>query len=175
MTRTAAPSGLRGGSAHGSFVRQGGGQPESDPLSAFVVRDGERYSAEGVAPTPDDTPLGLRGGSVQENEPRRCALEDCSEPVEPRKRGGSPKRFCSERCQRIAERRRYRARHTERTVCQRRGCGVVFDRSTTTNRPQVYCSPQCMAEARSVEYAGRPDILAGAARARAAARREGRA
>jgi hypothetical protein len=39
---------------------------------------------------------------------RVCALEDCSNPVEPRRGGRSHKRFCSERCQRITEKRRYR-------------------------------------------------------------------
>ena len=89
-----------------------------------------------------------------------CELEGCDNPVVPKRHGGTPKRFCCERCQRIAERRRYRQRHTERTVCKRRGCGVVFDRSTATKRVQLYCTPECMALARSVEYAGRPDIIA---------------
>ncbi len=39
------------------------------------------------------------------------------------------KRFCSERCQRLAERRRYRARHTEGATCK--GCGAMFERSAT--------------------------------------------
>lgn len=102
---------------------------------------------------------------------KACALDDCSELVATHKGGGSRKRFCSGRCRRIAERRRYRARHTELTVCKRRGCGTVFERfATSAERKQVYCTPECQALARSVEYAGRPDILAGVARARAVAR-----
>jgi hypothetical protein len=104
-------------------------------------------------------------GSLQE---KACDLDGCSELVTPHK-GGSPKRFCSERCQRIAERRRYRARHTERVVCKRRGCGTVFERSITGKRIKVYCSLDCQALGRSVEYAGRPDIQVGIARAREAA------
>jgi hypothetical protein len=114
-----------------------------------------------TAPTRD-----RREGSLQE---KACALDDCSELVTPHK-GGSPKRFCSERCQRIAERRRYRARHTELTVCKRRGCGTVFERfATSAERKQVYCSLDCQALARSVEYRARPDIQAGIGAARRAA------
>jgi hypothetical protein len=46
---------------------------------------------------------------------------------------------------------------------------VVFARSATSKRLKVYCSPECMAEARSVEYAARPDILANLRRHREAA------
>jgi hypothetical protein len=137
------------------------------PERTVVVRGWEELSgAAGVSPTPDQAPRDRRGVSAQK---RTCALDDCSELVTPRKGGGSPKRFCSERCQRIAERRRYRQRHTERTVCKRPGCGVVFERTTTSDRLQVYCSLECQALARSVEYAARPDIQAGIARARVAA------
>ena len=133
-------------------VTQGPGvRPEPAPQRTVEVAPREKNSAH-IRP---------------ENE--ICALDECSEPVVPRKRGGSRKRFCSERCQRIAERRRYRARHTEQATCRREGCGQVFERNATTNRKQVFCSPGCMSAARSVEYAGRPDILAGIGEARRAA------
>jgi hypothetical protein len=76
------------------------------------------------------------------------------------------KRFCSERCQRIAERRRYRARHTEQATC--RGCGRTFERTVTSKRLQLYCTTACQWETRSADYAKRPDIQAQMARARAA-------
>jgi predicted nucleic acid-binding Zn ribbon protein len=110
-------------------------------------------------------PADRLGGSLQE---KACALDDCSEPVTPHK-GGSPKRFCSERCQRVAERRRYRARRTELAACKRPGCGRVFERSATSERKQVFCTLECQAAHRSVEYRARPDILAGIGAARRAA------
>jgi predicted nucleic acid-binding Zn ribbon protein len=76
------------------------------------------------------------------------------------------KRFCSERCQRLAEQRRYRRRHTEIAACK--GCGRTVSRSTTTKRKQLYCTTDCQAESRSREYRGREDIQAGIARAREA-------
>jgi len=48
----------------------------------------------------------------------------------------------------------------------------VFERSVTSKRLKVFCSPECMAQARSVEYAQRPDILENAARAGAISRGE---
>jgi hypothetical protein len=76
------------------------------------------------------------------------------------------KRFCSERCQRIAERRRYRERHTEKAICP--NCETVFERTATSMRKAIFCSPSCMAEHRSASYAKRPDIQAGIRRAREA-------
>jgi endogenous inhibitor of DNA gyrase (YacG/DUF329 family) len=76
------------------------------------------------------------------------------------------KRFCSERCQRIAERRRYRERHTEKAICP--NCERVFERTATSMRKAIFCSPSCMAEHRSASYAKRPDIQAGIRRAREA-------
>ena len=41
--------------------------------------------------------------------------ERCSEPIEPRTyRGGTPKRFCSCRCRRIEQRKRYQTNHPEK-------------------------------------------------------------
>lgn len=41
--------------------------------------------------------------------------ERCSEPIEPRTyRGGTPKRFCSRRCRRIVQRKRYQRNHPEK-------------------------------------------------------------
>lgn len=98
-------------------------------------------------------------------EQRICAREDCSEFVVASP-GGSPKRYCSERCRRIAERRRYRTRRVELATCKRDGCGVVFERTATSERRQVFCSLECQALARSLEYRARADILAGVVRAR---------
>jgi hypothetical protein len=74
------------------------------------------------------------------------------------------KRFCTERCRRRAERRRYRERHTEEALC--RNCESVFERTATSKRKQVYCSPACLSQHRSASYAKRPDIQAGIRRAR---------
>jgi len=96
---------------------------------------------------------------------RRCDRPDCGAEfvvTHPQKR------FCSSRCQRIAERRRYRHRHTAEARCRR--CGATFKRTTTTERLQVYCTTKCQYEARAAEYPKRADILAGMARARAARR-----
>jgi hypothetical protein len=46
--------------------------------------------------------------------------------------------------------------HTETATC--RGCGVTFERETTTERRQVYCTEQCQYATRSAEYRERPDI-----------------
>jgi hypothetical protein len=136
------------------------------------VRDGEIYfsavgpSAEetGVAGNPDALSEDRRGESAQE---RICALEGCEKPVPPKKRpGGSPQQFCSERCQRTDEKRRFRARHRKMATCRRDGCGRVFERAATSERKQVYCTVECQALARSVEYRERPDILENAACAR---------
>ena len=67
-------------------------------------------------------------------------------------------RFCSERCQRAAECRRYRERRTELATCPR--CGMAFERGATTKRLKVYCSLECQYEARSAEYRSRADIKA---------------
>ena len=76
------------------------------------------------------------------------------------------KRFCSERCRRIVANQRYRAHRTESATCPR--CGTTFERTTTTKRKQVYCSPECQYEARSIAYKARPDIKANLGRARQA-------
>jgi hypothetical protein len=103
-----------------------------------------------------------QGGMI--TAPRICALADC-ERVFPVPKQAPHKRYCSERHQRIAERRRYRERHTEPATCP--NCGASFRRTTTTTRLQVYCRPSCQYEARAAEYAQRPDIRAGIERARA--------
>jgi endogenous inhibitor of DNA gyrase (YacG/DUF329 family) len=93
--------------------------------------------------------------------------ERCSMPFEvthPRKR------FCSERCQRAAERERYRARRTESAACPH--CGEAFERTTTTKRLKVYCSLECQYEARSAEYGARADIKANLKRAELVRRRK---
>jgi hypothetical protein len=74
------------------------------------------------------------------------------------------KRFCSERHQRIAERRRYRARRTEQATCKR--CGGTFERTATSERKQLYCSLDCQYRARSGEYRERQDIRSNLLRAR---------
>lgn len=84
---------------------------------------------------------------------KTCAREDCGMGFETRI---PHKRFCSDRCQRIAERRRYRARHTEWATCK--GCGERFDRSAVGERKKVYCTTDCQAESRSIEYRERDDI-----------------
>lgn len=83
-----------------------------------------------------------------------CAREDCGATFD-----GGPrhKRFCSERCQRIDERRRYRDRNMESAVCP--NCGLGFKRSKVDGpRMKVYCSTSCQYEARSRDYRSRDDI-----------------
>jgi len=77
----------------------------------------------------------------------RGLCEECGAPFT---RTRPQKRFCSERCQRIAERRRYRARHTEQARCPQ--CGDEFTRSATTKRAQVFCSRWCMRTYRRADY-----------------------
>jgi endogenous inhibitor of DNA gyrase (YacG/DUF329 family) len=67
------------------------------------------------------------------------------------------KRFCSERCRRASECRRYRARRTETATCPR--CEASFERSTTTKRLKVYCSLECQYGARSAEYQERAELV----------------
>jgi hypothetical protein len=74
--------------------------------------------------------------------------------------------YCRDQHQRNAHQRRYRARHTEQATCK--GCGERFTRVNTSRRVQLYCTIACQYETRSEEYAKRPDIQAGMARARAA-------
>ena len=81
------------------------------------------------------------------------SCERCGEPFE---LTHPLRRFCSERCQRAAECRRYRARRTETATCPR--CGASFERSATTKRLKVYCSLECQYETRSADYQGRADI-----------------
>jgi endogenous inhibitor of DNA gyrase (YacG/DUF329 family) len=80
------------------------------------------------------------------------------------------KRFCSERCQRAAECRRYRARRTETATCPY--CGTSFERTTTTKRLKRFCGLECQYEARSAEYQGRADIKANLKRAELVRRRK---
>lgn len=97
---------------------------------------------------------------------KKCALEGCSAPVV----GSRRKLYCSERCQRIVAQRRWRAgKPRESATCKRPGCGRVFGRDATSERRQVYCSPECLALDRSAEYRARPDIQAGIGAARRAA------
>jgi endogenous inhibitor of DNA gyrase (YacG/DUF329 family) len=95
------------------------------------------------------------------------SCERCGEPFEVTH---PSKRFCSERCQRAAECRRYRARRTESATCPR--CGATFERSTTTKRLKRYCSLECQYEARSAEYQDRADIKANLKRAELIRRRK---
>jgi methionyl-tRNA synthetase len=76
-------------------------------------------------------------------ELRICALEGCFDTFIP-PRGAQHKKYCTERHQRIAEKRRFRERHTEIARCP--GCDELFSRSTVTRRKQKYCSSGCMAD-----------------------------
>ena len=83
------------------------------------------------------------------------------------------KRFCSESCQRAAEKDRYRARHTEQAVCL--NCGASFERVVIGKRKKVYCSKDCQYEMKSILFRTRPDLRANivaARRARRASRRQ---
>jgi hypothetical protein len=93
--------------------------------------------------------------------------ECCSMPFEVT---GPLKRFCSERCRRIAANRRYRAHRTESAICPR--CETAFARTVTSKRLKVYCSLECQYEARSAEYGGRADIKANLKRAELIRRRK---
>jgi uncharacterized Zn finger protein (UPF0148 family) len=68
------------------------------------------------------------------------------------------RRFCSERCRRIVANRRYRGHRTEFATCRR--CGTPFERTVTSKRLRVYCSPACQYEQRSADYRKRADIQA---------------
>ena len=103
----------------------------------------------------------FQGGTVTKF--RVCALEGCFETFFP-PRGAQHKQYCTERHQRIAEKRRYRERHTEIARCP--GCDELFSRSSTTSRKHKYCSSECMAAHRSAQYRERPDIQRSVARAR---------
>jgi hypothetical protein len=131
---------------------EGGGQPGEPARVAYVVAPCEKNS--------------FRDSEKTSGEERICALGDCFETVE----GPTRKRFCSVRCQRIDEKRRYRERHRETATCKRNGCGVVFERDPMAGRKQVFCSLACQALSRSVEYKARPDIQANVARATLARR-----
>ena len=92
---------------------------------------------------------------------RVCALEGCEDTFVPRRgRGRSAQRYCTERCRRIAERRRYRERRTEQATCAREGCDNLFERSTTSERTRIYCTLECQYAQRSESYRNRPDIIA---------------
>ena len=78
---------------------------------------------------------GFRANPDRKNEKRPLGTADrgtCEECGALFTRTRPQKRFCSERCQRIAERRRYRARHTEQAHCPQ--CGDEFTRSATSKR-----------------------------------------
>lgn len=100
--------------------------------------------------------------AVADDKPmRRC--ERCETPFSvPRQ--APHKRFCSERCQRAAERERYRRRHTEIARCKR--CGGRFTRAATSKRTKVYCTLGCQWAKRSSDYRNRDDIRAQLAAAR---------
>ena len=80
------------------------------------------------------------------------------------------KRFCSERCQRAAECRRYRARRTETATCPH--CGTTFERTTTTKRLETVLLARVPVEARSAEYQARADTRANLKRADLVRRRK---
>lgn len=63
---------------------------------------------------------------------------------------GTPVRTAGWLVARIAERRRYRARHTEQAHCPQ--CGDEFTRSAKSKRAQVFCSPWCMRSYRRADY-----------------------
>jgi hypothetical protein len=94
---------------------------------------------------------------------RTCALDGCGETFTPPSRAPH-KRFCCERHQRTAEKRRFRERHTETATCKR--CGRPFERSSVDGRPRVYCATRCQYGYRSVDYRSRPDIRDNLSRAR---------
>ena len=100
-------------------------------------------------------------GRHEENAPQRLC-ERCETPFTVPKTAPH-KRFCSERCQRAAERERYRRRRTDQANCKR--CGEPFERTTTTKRQQVYCSLRCQHIGRQESYRQRADIQAGIRRA----------
>ncbi len=81
------------------------------------------------------------------------SCEHCTEGFKPKVR---TQRFCSRRCQRAAEKRRYRERHSVPAVCPH--CGLRFQTSTVDGRRKVYCSTSCQYQARSSEYRQRDDI-----------------
>jgi hypothetical protein len=97
---------------------------------------------------------------------RTCARDDCDETFQPTSRTRR-KRYCTERCQRIAERRRYRERHTEQATCARPACSTTFERETTNaKKPKIYCTLECQYADRSETFRERPSILTNIARAR---------
>jgi hypothetical protein len=77
---------------------------------------------------------------------RTRALEGCQEAFLPPARAPH-KRYCSDRHQRIAEKRRFRERHVETAICKR--CQRRFERETTTKRRKIHCSPRCERLAKS--------------------------
>ena len=76
------------------------------------------------------------------------------------------KRFCSESCQRAAEKQRYRERHTEQAVCL--NCGSSFERVVIGRRKKIYCSTGCQYELKSILFKTRPDLRANIVAARRA-------
>jgi hypothetical protein len=94
---------------------------------------------------------------------RVCALDGCGEWFRPPARAPH-KRFCCERHQRIAEKRRYRERHVEWATCK--GCGEPFERSAVDGKSREFHSLACQCRSRSVSYRGRADVLANIAPAR---------
>ena len=106
------------------------------------------------------TPLGPQNRNL-----KLCALAGCETTFVPPPQAPH-KRYCSERHQRTAESRRYRARHTELATCK--ACGSAFERTTTSKRLQVYCALDCQYQARSETYRQRLDIRENLRRARLA-------
>jgi hypothetical protein len=94
----------------------------------------------------------------------KCPAASCEECKEPFLLTRPNRLYCSERCRRVAENRRYRQRHIEEATCP--GCGEVFTRTATSRRKKVHCSTRCQYATRSREYSNRPEILEGLARAR---------
>ena len=74
-----------------------------------------------------------------------CERKGCGRSFQ---KGPKTKRFCSDRCRRIAANHRYRARRMEPAKCKH--CGATFNRSATSARKRVYCSPDCQAASRTL-------------------------
>lgn len=86
---------------------------------------------------------------------KTCALDECSEPFLPNR---SNQIFCSQRCRRVADKKRYPTELRE-LECENDGCGKTF---TTTNRSQKYCSAECCKEKTALDSrGGRPNLASG--------------
>lgn len=142
-----------------------GTAPRSTPSETADVapREKKAEAKSGISHTRSPytrAPVGRDSmGPLPSRETRVCELDGCEETFRTKRSSNTRrplKRFCCERHQRIAEKRRYRARHREWINCK--GCGTRFERSSTDNRPKVYCTVECQAESRSAEYLRRDDI-----------------